>query len=165
MQRAQKRVERGVSWKAESLSTGREWRERGLREDVPAKRTWKRTCVRDARGSRSARGLRSGRGLRGTRVEKRTLYERHVLARHERREEREAHVAREAHVLARHEFGAVVLWVDALQGSRDSFSLFIWVYVQMLVEAHVGDIVESFKCCRVFAFIRIFFCIVFVACT
>ena len=88
-------------------------------KDVPAKRTWKRTCVRNARGSRSARGLRSGRGLRGTRVEKLTLHERHVLARHERQERREA----------------VELWVDALQGSRDFFScfLFIWVYVQMLV--------------------------------
>ena len=65
---------------------------------------------------RSARGLRSGRGLRGTCVEERTLHERHGLERHERRK-------------------AVELRVDALQGSRDSFPvfLFIWVYVQMLV--------------------------------
>ena len=74
--------------------------------------------------------------MRGTRVEKHTLHERHVLARHERherREARDAHVAREAH-----EFGAVVLWVDAHKGSRDSFSLFIWVYVQMLVGGTCG---------------------------
>ena len=46
------------------------------------------------------------------RVEERMLHERHVLARHERRK-------------------AVELRVDALQGSRDSFPvfLFIWVYV------------------------------------
>ena len=52
----------------------------------------------------------------GARVEERTLHERHVLARHERRK-------------------AVELRVDALQGSRDSFPvfLFIWVIVQMLV--------------------------------
>ena len=49
--------------------------------------------------------------MRGTRVEKRTLHEKHVLARHERHER---HERREA----------VELWVDALQGSRDSFPVF-----------------------------------------
>ena len=135
MQRAQKRAERGVSGKAES-EYWREWRERGSREDVPAKRTWKRTCVRNARG------LRSGRGLRGTRVEKRTLHERHVLARHERHERREA----------------VELRVDALQGSRNSFPVFFsfGFMCKCLWEAPVGDIVESFKCCRV-PRIRVYF--------
>jgi len=60
----------------------------------------------------------------GARVEERTLHERHVLARHERHERRKA----------------VELRVDALQGSRDSFPvfLFIWVYVQMLVGGACG---------------------------
>ena len=81
---------------------------------------------------RSARGLRSGRGLRGTRVEERTLHERHGLARHERNERHERHERRKA----------VELRVDALQGSRDSFScfLFIWVYVQMLVGRRLSGI-------------------------
>ena len=85
-----------------------------------------KVCVRNARGSRSARGLRSGRGLRGTHVEKRTLHERHGLARHERHERRKA----------------VELRVDALQGSHDSFAvfLFIWVYVQMLVGRRLSGI-------------------------
>ena len=99
-------------------------------------------CVRNARGSRSARGLRSGR------VEERTLHERHGLARHERHERRKA----------------VELRVDALQGSRDSFpGFFSFGFIcKCLWEAPVGDTVESFKCCRVFAYPDIFlYCIVF----
>ena len=59
----------------------------------------------------------------GARVEERTLHERHVLVRHERRK-------------------AVELRVDALQGSRDSFPmfLFIWVIVQMLVGRRLSGI-------------------------
>ena len=59
-------------------------------------------------------------------LEERTLHERHGLARHERHERRKA----------------VELRVDALQGSRDSFScfLFIWVYVQMLVGRRLSGI-------------------------
>ena len=81
----------------------------------------------------------SARGLRGTRVEERTLHERHVLARHERREADE-------------------LWVGALQGSRDSFPVFFsfGFMCKCVWEAPVGDIVESFKCCRV-PRIRVYF--------
>ena len=59
----------------------------------------------------------------GARVEERTLHERHVLARHERHK-------------------AVEQRVDALQGSRDSFPvfLFIWVIVQMLVGRRLSGI-------------------------
>ena len=72
---------------------------------------------------------RSARGLRGTRVEERTLHERHGLARHERYERHERRKA-------------VELRVDALQGSRNSFPvfLFIWVYVQMLVGRRLSGI-------------------------
>ena len=52
------------------------------------------------------------------------------------------------------------------KGSRDSFSLFFYGFcVNACGEAPVGDKIELYKCCRVFAFIWIFFCIVFVACT
>ena len=59
----------------------------------------------------------------GARVKELTLHERHVLARHERRK-------------------AVELRVDALQGSHDSFPvfLFIWVIVQMLVGRRLSGI-------------------------
>ena len=64
--------------------------------------------------------------MRNARVEERTLQERHVLARHERHERRKA----------------VKLRVDALQGSRDSFPvfLFIWVILQMLVGRRLSGI-------------------------
>ena len=62
--------------------------------------------------------------MKRTWLEERTLHERHGLERHERHERRKA----------------VELRVDALQGSRDSFPvfLFIWVYVQMLVGGACG---------------------------
>ena len=121
----------GVRVGRERLARGRAG-EAHMEKDVLEERTWleKHTL------SRRARGVRSGRGLRGTRCREAHVHERHVLARHERHERgeaREAHVAREAH-----EFGEVVLWVDAHKGSRDSFSLFIWVYVQMLVGGACG---------------------------
>ena len=44
------------------------------------------------------------------------------------------------------------------------FFLFFYGFcVNACGEAPVGDTIEQYKCCRVFAFIRIFFCIVFVA--
>ena len=50
---------------------------------------------------------------------------------------------------------AVELRVDALQGSHDSFPVFlflIWIYVQMLVGRRLsGDTIEQYKCYRVFA--------------
>ena len=79
---------------------------------------------------------------------------------------REVHVI-ETHVIERREArarsGRAV--VDALQGSRDSFPvfLFIWVIVQMLVGRRLsGDTIEQYKCCRVSAYPDIFlYCIVF----
>ena len=72
----------------------------------------------------------------GARVEERTFHERHVLARHERRK-------------------AVELRVDTLQGSRDSFPVFLFYLgycANACGKAPVGDKVELYKCCRVFAY-------------
>ena len=62
---------------------------------------------------------------------------------------------------------AVVLRVDALKGSRDFLSFFSFGFMCKCVwEAPVGDTVEPFKCCRVFAYPDIFFlCIVSCCCT
>ena len=62
-------------------------------------------------------------------------------ARHERNEERTLLERRKADEL----------WVDAQQGSRDSFPVFFsfGFMCKCLWEAPVGDIVELYKCCRV----------------
>ena len=107
-------------------------RERGCLEG--SARVEKRTCehvhrvVRERLAKRRAGEahvaedvLRSARCLRGARAREArgTRGVRH--ARHERRE-------------------AVVLWVDAQQGSCDFFFSFLyWVYVQMLVGGACGD--------------------------
>ena len=125
---------RGRGAKAEGQSGERECCERSCRKRAREK------ALEGPSGERELCVWSLKRVLK-RRVEKRTLHERH-----ERRE-------------------AVELWVDALQGSRDSFpvSFSFGFMCKCLWEAPVGDTVESFKCCRVFAFIRIFFCIVFVA--
>ena len=49
---------------------------------------------------------------------------------------------------------AVELRVDALKGSRDSLSFCFFLFGFMckcLWEAPVGDTIEQYKCCRVFA--------------
>ena len=71
---------------------------------------------------------------------------------------REVHVY-ETHGLERREArarsGRAV--VGALQGSRDSFLFLLFgLCVNDCGKAPVGDKLELFKCCRVFAFIRIY---------